>query len=46
MEDLLDLELERIDKMPKLGLMWVEYSAYCMGVNIAPRKRSSKYCKL
>ncbi|XP_017088336.2 odorant receptor 67b [Drosophila bipectinata] len=46
MEDLLDLELERIDKMPKLGLMWVEYSAYCLGVNIAPRKRSSKYCKL
>ncbi|KAH8270533.1 hypothetical protein KR018_011222 [Drosophila ironensis] len=46
MQDLLDLELERIDQMPKLGLWWVEYSAFCMGVNIAPRKRSSKFCKL
>ncbi|XP_043063370.1 odorant receptor 67b isoform X4 [Drosophila ficusphila] len=44
--DLLDQELERIDKLPKLGLLWVEYSAYCLGVNIAPRKRSSEYCRL
>ncbi|KAH8242365.1 hypothetical protein KR032_003346 [Drosophila birchii] len=46
MQDLLDQELERIDKLPKLGLQWVEYSAYALGVNIAPRKRSSKYCRL
>ncbi|KAH8384414.1 hypothetical protein KR200_005142 [Drosophila serrata] len=46
MQDLLDQELEQIDKLPKLGLQWVEYSAYALGVNIAPRKRSSKYCKL
>ncbi|KAI8040809.1 odorant receptor 67b isoform X2 [Drosophila gunungcola] len=46
MQDLLDQELERIDKMPKLGLFWVEYSAFALGVNIAPRKRSSKYCRL
>ncbi|XP_017081061.1 odorant receptor 67b [Drosophila eugracilis] len=46
MQDLLDQELERIDRLPKLGLLWVEYSAYALGVNIAPRKRSSKYCQL
>jgi len=46
MQDQLDHELERIDKLPKLGLLWVEYSAYALGVNIAPRKRSSKYCRL
>ncbi|KAH8257570.1 hypothetical protein KR038_011514 [Drosophila bunnanda] len=46
MQDLLDQELDRIDKLPKLGLQWVEYSAYALGVNIAPRKRSSKYCRL
>ncbi|XP_016966316.1 odorant receptor 67b [Drosophila biarmipes] len=46
MQDPLDQELERIDNMPKLGLLWVEYSAYALGVNIAPRKRSSKYCRV
>ncbi|KAH8406788.1 hypothetical protein KR222_003212 [Zaprionus bogoriensis] len=45
MQNILHQELERIDKLPKLGLTWVEYSAYGLGINIAPRKRSSKPCE-
>ncbi|XP_034481574.1 odorant receptor 67b [Drosophila innubila] len=44
MQNILDLELQRIDDFPKLGLTWVEYSAYALGINIAPRKRSSRPC--
>ncbi|XP_017137225.1 odorant receptor 67b [Drosophila miranda] len=46
MQDLLDQELDRMDKLPKQGLFWVELSAYALGINIAPRKRSSKHCRL
>ncbi|KAL7732250.1 hypothetical protein ACLKA6_018487 [Drosophila palustris] len=44
MQNILDLELQRIDDLPKLGVTWVEYSAYALGINIAPRKRSSRPC--
>ncbi|XP_030385857.1 odorant receptor 67b-like [Scaptodrosophila lebanonensis] len=46
MEDIMNKELECIDALPKLGLACVEYSAYALGLNIAPRKRSSKPCKI
>ncbi|XP_068148897.1 odorant receptor 67b [Drosophila tropicalis] len=42
MQNVLEVELERIDEQPKLGLAWVEFSAYALGINLAPRKRSSK----
>ncbi|EDV96541.1 GH15142 [Drosophila grimshawi] len=44
MKNQLDQELETIDSLTKPGLTWVEYSAYALGVNIAPRKRSSWPC--
>ncbi|SPP76655.1 odorant receptor 67b [Drosophila guanche] len=46
MQDPLDQELDRMDKLPKRGLYWVEFSAYALGINIAPRKRSSTHCQL
>lgn len=46
MQNVLDKELNRIDNLPKMGLTWVEYSAYACGINIAPRKRTSKPCQL
>ncbi|XP_062131285.1 odorant receptor 67b [Drosophila sulfurigaster albostrigata] len=44
MQNILDQELQLIDDLPKPGLTWVEYSAYALGINVAPRKRSSRPC--
>ncbi|XP_064544522.1 odorant receptor 67b [Drosophila montana] len=45
MLNIFDRELERIDYLPKPGLTWVEYSAYALGINMAPRKRTSRPCR-
>ncbi|ALC43662.1 Or67b, partial [Drosophila busckii] len=45
MQNILEQELDKIDELPKQGLKWVEYSAYALGLNIAPRKRGSRPCR-
>ncbi|XP_017841527.2 odorant receptor 67b [Drosophila busckii] len=45
MQNILEQELDKIDELPKQGLKWVEYSAYALGLNIAPRKRGSGPCR-
>ncbi|XP_023170118.2 odorant receptor 67b [Drosophila hydei] len=45
MQNALDQELENIDELPKKGLTWVEYCSYALGINVAPRKRTSRPCR-
>ncbi|EDW18462.1 odorant receptor 67b [Drosophila mojavensis] len=43
MSNILDQELEKME-LPNPGVKWVEYCSFALGINMAPRKRTSRYC--
>ncbi|XP_017955148.1 odorant receptor 67b [Drosophila navojoa] len=44
MSNILDQELDKME-LPNQGVKWVEYCSYTLGINVVPRKRSSRYCR-